>query len=161
VVVQQHCRRLLKMGILMPEICWVSKKKNKNIKWHLVGFFFFFLSQDGRSNKHQSDGTVLTEEVSERWKVMLQWIIWSERFWNCCVCLCIALFLYASGTYLGNYINASTVNRTFDNQPWHTSTPWRRHLYEVSVDLSHLRRTFYVPRCWHVHTINVLIKNCR
>jgi len=25
----------------MPETCWVSKKKNKNSKWHLVGFLFF------------------------------------------------------------------------------------------------------------------------
>ena len=40
-VVQQHSRKLLKMGILMPETCWVSKKKNKNSKWHLVGFLFF------------------------------------------------------------------------------------------------------------------------
>ena len=39
VVVQQHSRKLLKMGILMPQTCWVSKKKNKNIKWHLVGFY--------------------------------------------------------------------------------------------------------------------------
>ena len=41
VVVQQHSRKLLKMGILMPETCWVSKKKNKNSKWHLIGFLFF------------------------------------------------------------------------------------------------------------------------
>ena len=40
-VVQQHSRKLLKMVILMPETCWVSKKKNKNNKWHLVGFLFF------------------------------------------------------------------------------------------------------------------------
>ena len=40
-VVQQHSRKLLKMGILIPETCWVSKKKNKNRKWHLVGFLFF------------------------------------------------------------------------------------------------------------------------
>ena len=40
VVVQQHSRIILKMGILMPEICWVSKKKNKNSKWHLAGFLF-------------------------------------------------------------------------------------------------------------------------
>jgi len=32
VVVQQHSRKLLKMGILMPETCLVSKKKNKNSK---------------------------------------------------------------------------------------------------------------------------------
>ena len=53
VVVQQHSRKLLKMGILMPETCWVSKKKNKNNKWHLVGYFIIQLSQDARSNKHQ------------------------------------------------------------------------------------------------------------
>jgi len=41
VVVQQHNRKLLKMGILMPETCWVSKKKNKSSKWHLIGFLFF------------------------------------------------------------------------------------------------------------------------
>ena len=41
VVVQQHSRRLLKMGILMPETCWVFKKKNKHSKWHLVGFLYF------------------------------------------------------------------------------------------------------------------------
>jgi len=40
-VVQQHRRKRLKMGILMPETCWVSKKKNKSSKWHLVGFLFF------------------------------------------------------------------------------------------------------------------------
>ena len=26
-------------GINMPDTCWVSKKKNKNSKWHLVGFY--------------------------------------------------------------------------------------------------------------------------
>ena len=36
-----HSHKLLKMGILMPETCWVSKKKNKNSKWHLVGYLFF------------------------------------------------------------------------------------------------------------------------
>ena len=40
-VVQQHIRKLLKMGILMPETCRVSKNKNKNSKWHLVGLLFF------------------------------------------------------------------------------------------------------------------------
>ena len=34
---------LLKMGILMPETCWISKKKNENSKWHLIGFLFFTL----------------------------------------------------------------------------------------------------------------------
>ena len=29
VVMQQHCRKLLMMDILMPEICWVYKKWNK------------------------------------------------------------------------------------------------------------------------------------
>ena len=32
VVVQEHSRKLLKMGILMPETCRVSKKKNKSNK---------------------------------------------------------------------------------------------------------------------------------
>ena len=41
VVVQQHSRKLVNMGVLMPETCWISKKKNKNSKWHLVGFLFF------------------------------------------------------------------------------------------------------------------------
>ena len=45
VVVQQHGRKLLKMGILMPETCWVSKKKNKSSKWQLVGFLFFSYQQ--------------------------------------------------------------------------------------------------------------------
>ena len=31
VVVQQHSLKLLKIGILMPETCWVSKKYNKII----------------------------------------------------------------------------------------------------------------------------------
>ena len=29
VVIQQHSRKLLMMGILMPETCWVYKKENK------------------------------------------------------------------------------------------------------------------------------------
>ena len=41
VIVQQHSRKILKMGILMSETCWVSKKKNKNSKWHLLVFLFF------------------------------------------------------------------------------------------------------------------------
>jgi len=53
VVVQQHSRKFLKMGILMPETCWVSKKKNKSSKWHLVDFLFFSYHNDARSNKHQ------------------------------------------------------------------------------------------------------------
>ena len=40
-VVQQHSRKPLERGILMPETCWVSKKKNKNSKSQLVGFLFF------------------------------------------------------------------------------------------------------------------------
>jgi len=41
VVDKQYRRKLLKMDILMPETCWVSRKKNTNSKWHLVGFSFF------------------------------------------------------------------------------------------------------------------------
>ena len=41
VLVQQHSRKLLKMDISMPEICWISKKQSKYNKWHLVGFSFF------------------------------------------------------------------------------------------------------------------------
>ena len=41
VVVQQHSRKLPKRGILMPETCWVSKKKNKISKLYLIGFLFF------------------------------------------------------------------------------------------------------------------------
>jgi len=40
-------------GINMPETCWVSKKKNKISKWHLVGFLFFSYHNDAWSNKHQ------------------------------------------------------------------------------------------------------------
>ena len=39
VVVQQHSRKFLKMDILMPETCWISKKENTYNKWHLVGFW--------------------------------------------------------------------------------------------------------------------------
>ena len=52
-VVQQYSRRLLKMDILMPETCWVSKKWSKYNKSHLVGFLFFNYHNDARSNKHQ------------------------------------------------------------------------------------------------------------
>ena len=38
------------MGILMPETCWVSKKKNKNSKRHIVGFLFF--------SCHKMDGPI-------------------------------------------------------------------------------------------------------
>ena len=47
-VVQQHSRKLLKMGILMPETCWGSKNK-----WHLVGFLFVSYHNDAPSNNHQ------------------------------------------------------------------------------------------------------------
>jgi len=52
VVVQQHSRRLLKMGILMPETCWETKKKNKNSKWHLVGFLFLNYSCSNKVSVH-------------------------------------------------------------------------------------------------------------
>jgi len=35
---QRHSRKLLMMGIVMPETCSAYKKYNK--KWHLVGFLF-------------------------------------------------------------------------------------------------------------------------
>jgi len=77
VVVQQHSRKLLKMGILMPETCWVSKKKNKNSTWLLVGFLFFSyhkmygpinnnISNVYASNKfHQNSFTGYGQAVSE------------------------------------------------------------------------------------------------
>ena len=44
------------MGVLMPETCWVSKKKNKNSKWHLVGFLFFsYHKMHGPINIHILD----------------------------------------------------------------------------------------------------------
>jgi len=52
VVVQQHSRIFMKMGILMPKTCWISKKWNQDKKWHLVGFLFFKYHNDARSNKH-------------------------------------------------------------------------------------------------------------
>jgi len=53
VVVQLHNRKLLKMGTLMPETCWVSNKWNKSNKWHLVGYLFVSYHDDARFNKHQ------------------------------------------------------------------------------------------------------------
>ena len=56
IVVQQHSRKLLKMSILMPETCLVSKKKNKYSKWHLLGFLFF--------NYHKTHGPINIKEYN-------------------------------------------------------------------------------------------------
>jgi len=93
VVVQQHSRKLLKMDILMPETCWVSKKWSKCNKWHLVGFLFFNYHNDARSNKHQTviKVLVLTErgylERGTNYK-LLKWS-WTWSYLTACGKTCL------------------------------------------------------------------------
>ena len=78
VVVQQHSRKILMMGTLMPEIFWVSKKKNKNSKWYLVGFILQ-LSQDARSNKHHIWQTIMIWERKTQSYCSVSYLNWQIR----------------------------------------------------------------------------------
>jgi len=60
VVVQLHSRKLLKMGILMPETCWVCKKKNKISQWRLVALYCF--------NEKCASNSILNVDNDDLWQ---------------------------------------------------------------------------------------------
>ena len=71
VVVQQHRCKLLKMGMLMPEICWESKKKNKNSKSHLTGFLILCYSCSNKVSVHPIHVRALCNDFWTSWH--FQW----------------------------------------------------------------------------------------
>jgi len=78
VVVQQHSRKLLKMGVLMLETCWVSKKKNKNSKWHLVVFFilqiYIYIYTQAHTHTHicvYTNAGSLVERLPKFWRLLV------------------------------------------------------------------------------------------
>ena len=81
-LVQQHSRKLLKVDILMLETCWLSKKKWKYNKWHLVCFLFFKYLCVCVSHHSSPSMVRVSKHCSYTFTPAFSFIAWTETVLN-------------------------------------------------------------------------------
>ena len=135
-VIQQHRRKLLMMGILMTETCRVYKKENKK-EWRLVGLFYSY-HNDARSNKHNYQRTSVS--------VALHWLLFKTA----------AIFLYVQILRVSKKIcclSGNFIISSYAVTGLHDSLQEFSCLLLLPVDhVLHLPPTRSNPRTWDLVT---------